>query len=198
MAARYNNYAGGNNITNYEPYLALVNHVSGSGTAVYSTNDTPVTMGILQDLLEWNKLDPVDDYEIHRNNLIYKNYQGNRNPFIDFPQWADYIWGTSVNGVYDSNPTGKANVSTDEISAPSNYVPSEPSQDTGFKLDTKMIIIIAVVAGVVIIALIIILAVSKKARKKAGKLVKKQAKKTVKNYAKSQSKSSNSSKSKKK
>lgn len=48
-------------------------------------------------LLEWHHLDPVSQKEIDRNNAIYK-IQGNRNPFIDNPQWADCIWGASVCG----------------------------------------------------------------------------------------------------
>ena len=42
-------------------------------------------------MLEWNELDPVDNLEIHRNEVVAK-YQGNRNPFIDYPELADYIW----------------------------------------------------------------------------------------------------------
>ena len=42
-------------------------------------------------LLEWNKLDPVDDLERQRNEVGY-SIQGNRNPFIDNPSYADYIW----------------------------------------------------------------------------------------------------------
>lgn len=42
-------------------------------------------------LLEWNKLDPVDDLEIVRNEECFK-FQGNRNPFIDYPDYADMIW----------------------------------------------------------------------------------------------------------
>ena len=61
-------------------------------------------MGIMSDLLEWNRIDPVDEYEIHRNNLIYNNYQHNRNPFIDFPDWAEYIWGNEV-GVKSADPS---------------------------------------------------------------------------------------------
>lgn len=117
MAARYNNLSGTDTITNYEPNLTIVNHISGSGKAVYSTATSPVSMGILSDLLAWNKLDPVDEYEIHRNDLIYRNYQGNRNPFIDFPQWADYIWGTVDNDGTNYNPTisGRANPANDRI-----------------------------------------------------------------------------------
>jgi len=50
------------------------------------------TMGILSVLLEWNELDPVDDFERNRNEVIY-SYQGNRNPFIDYPGFAELIWG---------------------------------------------------------------------------------------------------------
>jgi endonuclease I len=47
-----------------------------------------------QMLLEWHHLDPVSKKEIDRNNAVYA-LQGNRNPFIDRPQFADCIWGTS-------------------------------------------------------------------------------------------------------
>ncbi|MGF2615873.1 ribonuclease [Rossellomorea vietnamensis] len=43
-------------------------------------------------LLEWHSMDPVDERERRRNNLIFEEYQGNRNPFIDHPEWAEMIW----------------------------------------------------------------------------------------------------------
>jgi hypothetical protein len=49
-------------------------------------------MGDLTSLLTWNHSDPRDDFEMHRNNVIY-TWQMNRNPFIDYPDLADYIWG---------------------------------------------------------------------------------------------------------
>lgn len=55
--------------------------------------DDDLSMGKLSILLEWNKLDPVDEFEIQRNNRIYE-YQGNRNPFIDYPELADQIWNS--------------------------------------------------------------------------------------------------------
>ena len=117
MAARYNNYSGVDTISKFEPFLALANYATGSSGKVYSTETTPVTMGILSDLLAWNKIDPVDDYEIRRNDLIYRNYQGNRNPFIDFPQWADCIWGTANDdgSGYDSTISKAANPNTDRL-----------------------------------------------------------------------------------
>src|SRR5690606_33935717 len=51
--------------------------------------------GKLSVLLEWHELDPVDEFEMNRNNVIQK-WQGNRNPFIDFPEWVELIWGESA------------------------------------------------------------------------------------------------------
>lgn len=50
-------------------------------------------MGDLASLLTWNQTDPRDDFEMHRNNYIY-TWQYNRNPFIDYPLLADYIFGS--------------------------------------------------------------------------------------------------------
>lgn len=44
-------------------------------------------------LLKWCVMDPVSDKERNRNEALYK-VQGNRNPFIDFPMLAEYIWGS--------------------------------------------------------------------------------------------------------
>jgi endonuclease I len=49
--------------------------------------------GKLSALLEWNTFDPPSEFEETRNDRIYDNWQGNRNPFIDHPEFADYIWG---------------------------------------------------------------------------------------------------------
>lgn len=47
---------------------------------------------VVEMLLKWAAEDPVDDKEMHRNEEIY-NCQKNRNPFIDYPSLAEYIWG---------------------------------------------------------------------------------------------------------
>ena len=46
-------------------------------------------------MLQWAKQDPVDEIEKDRNEVIY-GIQGNRNPFVDYPQLADYVWGDST------------------------------------------------------------------------------------------------------
>ncbi|QVK17428.1 endonuclease [Mycoplasmatota bacterium] len=76
MAVRYEGEHG-------EVDLELNDHVN-NGSRPY--------MGRLSVLLEWNRLDPVDEFEMNRNNVIYEDYQGNRNPFIDHPEWAELIW----------------------------------------------------------------------------------------------------------
>lgn len=51
-------------------------------------------IGDLATLLTWNTQDPADDYEMNRNNVVY-NWQMNRNPFIDYPLLADYVFGAN-------------------------------------------------------------------------------------------------------
>lgn len=43
-------------------------------------------------LLKWHEEDPVDEFEKVRNNRSYEK-QGNRNPFIDYPEFAKMIFG---------------------------------------------------------------------------------------------------------
>jgi hypothetical protein len=58
-------------------------------------NSTVGQLGDLALLLQWNQTDPKDDFEMNRNNYIY-TWQVNRNPFIDYPSLADYIWGANA------------------------------------------------------------------------------------------------------
>ncbi len=46
-------------------------------------------------LLKWHRQDPVSQKEINRNEAIYAE-QHNRNPYIDHPELAEYIWGDKV------------------------------------------------------------------------------------------------------
>lgn len=65
-----------------EPDLQLVDAVNTYGTE----------MGRLSTLLAWHLQDPPDDFERQRNELIYANWQRNRNPFIDHPEWVFKLW----------------------------------------------------------------------------------------------------------
>jgi hypothetical protein len=77
---------------------------SDAGTTDLILNSAPVfggtDMGVLNTLLEWNRQFPPSEYEKNRNEKIYSGVtignvtyaQMNRNPFIDFPQFADAIF----------------------------------------------------------------------------------------------------------
>lgn len=72
--------------TRYEDRVSSWHHdmLNGTRDQVYQT-------WFLEILLKWHKQDPVSQHEINRNNIGQK-YQGNRNPFIDHPEWVEKIW----------------------------------------------------------------------------------------------------------
>lgn len=77
-----------------EPDLELVDQVDS-----YDLNETGKGFhGKLSILLQWHESDPVDSFEIRRNDIIY-SYQGNRNPFIDHPEYVDEIWNITGIGL---------------------------------------------------------------------------------------------------
>ena len=69
---------------NGEPDLEMVGYIPSS------PNGEPYH-GLKSTLLEWHLQDPVDDWEIQRNDKVYF-YQENRNPFIDHPEFVGLIW----------------------------------------------------------------------------------------------------------
>ncbi len=79
MAVRFD----GLNIVNGDPSEYLPSTTVSSGN-----------IGDLATLLTWNTTDPRDDFEMNRNNYIY-TWQMNRNPFIDYPNLASYIFGAN-------------------------------------------------------------------------------------------------------
>ena len=84
-------YEGGTNAdTGYaEPDLRLTDNAS----LIVNTNGNASVayMGLLSVLLQWSQEDPVDDYERIRNDAV-QTYQGNRNPFVDHPEWIACIY----------------------------------------------------------------------------------------------------------
>ena len=140
MVARYNYYSGSDSdgIDSNNPNLVLTQSLSDwSNTGYSSTTSTKGYMGVMTDLLAWHHADPVDSFEIHRNNLLYKNFTNNRNPFIDFPEWADFIWGSvdydgSTYKSHSTTPTGYATPSSDTING---YNPTGTVNVTGVSLN---------------------------------------------------------------
>ncbi len=80
MAIRYNSL----NVDNGDPASTPTGHI-----------------GDLATLLSWNALDPADDFEMNRNNVVY-NWQMNRNPFIDYPTLVNYVFGNLKNTTWNS------------------------------------------------------------------------------------------------
>lgn len=108
MATRYHNYISSDT---FEPSLKLVSKYSSNAEATstilcVTTKDTPATYGILDDLLKWNETDPVSEFEIHRNNLCYNIVQNNRNPYIDYPEWANVAFANTTYGIDLNNEKG--------------------------------------------------------------------------------------------
>lgn len=58
------------------------------------TTDNVFAPTFLNILITWHNLDPVSPKEIAKNNAIY-SFQGNRNPYIDHPEYVCQIWTTS-------------------------------------------------------------------------------------------------------
>ncbi len=56
-------------------------------------------------LLKWHREDPVSQKERDRNDAVY-GIQNNRNPFIDCPILAEYLWGTHKGQYYDGSTGG--------------------------------------------------------------------------------------------
>ncbi|WP_432067276.1 endonuclease I family protein [Streptomyces sp. C10-9-1] len=74
-----------------------VRYEGGDGHADLEANDqvdngSSPFMGRLSVLRQWNLQDPPDAFEQTRNDRIFA-IQGNRNPFIDHPEWVEDIWG---------------------------------------------------------------------------------------------------------
>lgn len=103
MAVRYDGSDA--NTTNLEL-------VSGNPAATGSV------LGDLDRLIEWHFLAPPDAFERRRNQIIYDNYQHNRNPFTDRPE---YVWSIFKNQTNDSALT-IAGGTADVNGASSRYI----------------------------------------------------------------------------
>lgn len=72
-----------------EPDLILTDNTSLIQTT--GTNAPVAYMGLLTDLLAWHYEDPVSVDELRRNNVV-ASFQGNRNPFVDRPEWVGCLF----------------------------------------------------------------------------------------------------------
>jgi endonuclease I/chitodextrinase len=92
-------------VTRYETQLSGFD----SGDMLGSSAFPGLQTWELNQLLAWSASDPVSATEIARNNASYV-YQGNRNPYIDHPEYVAQIWGTPVVDI--QAPTLPTNLAT--------------------------------------------------------------------------------------
>ncbi len=74
-------------------------------------------------LLKWHRQDPLSLKETTRNNIVFV-LQENRNPFIDYPQLAEYIWGNMKDSIWHA---ATINIKDNTITQPTIY--PNPSKD---------------------------------------------------------------------
>ncbi|WP_114755308.1 endonuclease [Flavobacterium glaciei] len=81
------------------------NTVAGYPYAMFNgTSNQVFTNAFLNLLITWHNQDPVSAREIARNNAIY-NYQNNRNPYIDHPEYVQAIWNPTADTQSPTTPT---------------------------------------------------------------------------------------------
>ena len=90
-------------VVRYDPGIDHDNNVFDLELVDYTTpnNNDPI-LGKLSSLLEWHVNDPVDDFEINRNDVIF-GFQENRNPFIDHPNLVNFLWGENIGMNWNEN-----------------------------------------------------------------------------------------------
>lgn len=77
-------------VTAYEDQISNWNSAQLSGDSYPAFSEWSLSL-----LLKWHREDPVSQKEIDRNEAIYR-LQKNRNPYIDFPDLAEYVWGNAA------------------------------------------------------------------------------------------------------
>ena len=98
--------------THYNTYINVYGTTNGGGKSSYFGTlaitkiiSASTEKAAFEMLIAWNTLDPVDEREQNRNEAVYE-IQGNRNPYIDHPEYVNAIWGSSSNGGNSGNEGG--------------------------------------------------------------------------------------------
>lgn len=104
---------------------------NGYGYMYEKSSDLLFKQWAYEMLLEWAKKDPVSQKEIDRNEAIYK-HQKNRNPFIDYPELAEHIWGSKKNTPFHLDGTVTPDPEPDDPVDPKPDDPVTPTPDGGY------------------------------------------------------------------
>lgn len=85
-------------VTRYEDNMSTYGNIALASQALDTTTFPSVDIPYLQMMINWHHLDPVSQKELTRNNGAY-SFQGNRNPYIDHPEYVDYVWNNACPGL---------------------------------------------------------------------------------------------------
>ena len=90
-------------VVRYDPGYDHNNNSFDLELVDYTTpgNNDPI-LGKLSSLIQCHFDDPVDDFEINRNEVIF-GFQQNRNPFIDHPNLVNFLWGENIGQSWNEN-----------------------------------------------------------------------------------------------
>lgn len=92
---------------------------NSQGKKILQTGPYPTLIKRASDLyIAWAKADDVTEMETVRNDRV-QSIQGNRNPFVDFPNLMEYIWGDSLGEPFDLRFTRKSARTTGSVGEPS-------------------------------------------------------------------------------
>lgn len=86
-------------------------------------------MGHLSVLLAWHEEDPVDERERRRNDEVLR-HQGNRNPFIDHPEWARCVFKDDC-----AATSGPSEPEPGEPTGPEEPGPGVPGEDINTRIE---------------------------------------------------------------
>jgi endonuclease I/chitodextrinase len=86
-----------------EPDLILTDDMNLIAASNTGRNESVAYMGLLSVLLQWHQDDPPDNKEMNRTDAVFA-FQGNRNPFVDHPEWVVCIFTGQCGGGVDLTP----------------------------------------------------------------------------------------------
>ncbi len=116
-------------LTRYENEIAGWENFTVESDAVLDGNSYPgMEQWAIDMLIDWHTNDPVSQKEIDRNNEVF-NYQQNRNPFIDHPEYVAMIWQGCSGGGDTEAPTAPNNLLASNTSASSTDLSWDLSND---------------------------------------------------------------------
>ena len=85
-------------VTRYEDNMSGWTGGTNGGQAFEPNTYPSVDVPYLKLMIKWHNQDPVSQKEIDRNNAAF-SFQGNRNPYIDHPEYVDMVWNPTCPGL---------------------------------------------------------------------------------------------------